>query len=77
MTVSHVAHSLFASAASVLTTPAAQLSGFSMAGAAPAAKPAAHPGKPLHDGTQAALLALQEATPQAGAFASGLEGVVG
>lgn len=77
MTVSHVAHSLFASAAAVLTSPSAQLSGFSLAGPSQAARPAAPQAKALHDGTQAALLELQQAAPRAGAFARGLDGVVG
>jgi hypothetical protein len=71
------ASNLFHAAAAILTSPTAQLSGFSLAGAAPnqAAKPAAHPAHHLHDRTQSSLLQLQQ-DPQSGALATGLDQII-
>ncbi|MBN8892810.1 MAG: hypothetical protein BGP12_19250 [Rhodospirillales bacterium 70-18] len=79
MSVTQAAHSLFQSAAAVLATPSAQLSGFSLAGIDPAkaAQPnAAQPARHLHDRTHAALLGLQQEAGQAGALAGDLGALI-
>ncbi len=68
------ASSLFHAATAVLTSPTAQLSGFSLANTTPAqaARPAAHH---LHDRTQSSLLQLQQDTAS-GALTSGLDQII-
>jgi len=68
------ASSLFHAAAAVLTSPSAQLSGFSLAHTTPAqaARPGAHH---LHDRTQSALLQLQQ-DASSGALAGGLDQII-
>lgn len=78
MSISQVSPSLFHSAAAMLTTPTALLSGFAIAGAAPgrmAQAAAQPPPPPLHDRTQSALLALQQ-QQRAGAMAGDLGALV-
>ncbi|HTN12507.1 MAG TPA: hypothetical protein VL154_16175 [Acetobacteraceae bacterium] len=69
------ASSLFHAATAILTSPAAQLSGFSLANTAPAAS-AKPPAQHLHDRTQSGLLQLQQ-DAQSGALANGLDQIIG
>jgi hypothetical protein len=79
MSIASLSHSLFHSAAAVLTTPTAQLSGFNVAGADPdrMARAAAPLSRPLHDRTQSALLQLQQLDAQAPTPAGALAGDLG